>query len=273
MDAPAEDLVLHHEEHGAGEPVLLVHGFGASTYSWRFVVPALAATHRVLLVDLNGFGDSPKPADDGYSIYDQVKLLTAFIRRHDLAGLTLGGHSFGGGVALLAALELMRDPRYRPRRLVLVDNVAYPQRLPLFIRALRSPGVGAAGVAALPNRMQVRCVLKLAYHDDDKVPEDAVREYAKALYRPGGKRALVLTARHMIPPDIEQVSARYRELDVPTLILWGREDAIVPLAVGERLHASIRGSRFVAFDRCGHIPHEECPDAATREILAFVRAA
>jgi pimeloyl-ACP methyl ester carboxylesterase len=261
---------LHFEEHGQGEPVLLIHGFGASVYSWRHLVPALAKCRRVIAVDLKGFGGSPKPEDDAYSIHDQVRLVSDLIRALDLSGLAIAGHSFGGGVALLLALELQSDARLRLSRLVLIDSVAYPQPLPSFISLLRTPVVGAAGVAMLPANLQVRHVLKAAYYDDALIPEEAVVEYARALDMPGGRHALLRTAAQLVPPDIEEIALRYGEIRVPTLLLWGREDEIVPLAIGDRLHGAVAGSRLEVLDRCGHIPHEESPAAAVPVVCEFL---
>jgi pimeloyl-ACP methyl ester carboxylesterase len=260
---------LHFESHGSGEPVLCIHGFGASLYSWRHLAPALARTHRVVLLDLDGFGKSPKPADGKYSIHDHVRRVSEFIRAHDLSGVTLVGHSFGGGVALLVALRLRADAKYAPKRLVLVDNIAYRQHLPLFVRMLQSP-IGSLALRALPATALIRHVLKLAYFDDERITPEAVAEYARALDMPGGREAMARTAKGMIPPDIDDLTPRYRDIAIPTLILWGRQDAIVPLAIGERLHRAIADSELVVVERCGHIPHEECPDEAVRAVIDFM---
>jgi pimeloyl-ACP methyl ester carboxylesterase len=265
-----DEVDLHYEQHGSGEPLLLIHGFGASTYSWRFVTPALAKQHRVIALDLKGFGASPKPERADYSAHEQVNLAASFVRKHDVGGMTLVGHSFGGAVALLLALALATDARYRPKRLILIDTAAYPQRLPFFMRVLRNPLLGRLAGMLLPDRVQVRHVLKLAYYDDTRIPDEAVTVYAKALGMPGGRTALRLAAAHLVPPDIDEITARFSRIDIPTLIVWGRQDAIVPLAVGERLHWNIPASKMVVIDRCGHIPHEECPEAALRVVLDFL---
>ncbi len=137
---PAEASVkLYYEDAGSGPPLLLIHGFGASTYTWRHVAPALAETHRVIAVDLKGFGQSDKPFDDRYSVFDQAELLAQLIEEKDLRDLTLVGHSFGGGIALLLALEVDQRLKGRIARLVLLDSIAYPQNIPVFFRLLDMP--------------------------------------------------------------------------------------------------------------------------------------
>src|SRR5690606_30017150 len=119
--------------------------------------------------DLKGFGDSPQPLDDAYTLRDQVALVAAFIRERDLRELTLIGHSYGGGVSLLTALELQADGEDRLSRLVLIDNVAYRQEFPFFIRALRMPLFGPLGARLLPAKLQARKVLELCYRDPRRI--------------------------------------------------------------------------------------------------------
>src|SRR5262249_14347275 len=97
-------LRLWVEEAGSGDPILLIHGLGANSYTWRYLAPALARTHHVLSVDLKGFGRSDKPIDAAYGVFDQARLLNALIARRKLTHLSIVGHSFGGGVALALTL-------------------------------------------------------------------------------------------------------------------------------------------------------------------------
>src|SRR5262249_21644474 len=101
-DAPVK---LYTVERGEGAPVLLIHGFGTNSFTWRHVAPDLARDHKVIAVDLKGFGRSDKPFDERYAASDQAELLTQLILDRDLHNLTIVGHSHGGGIALLLALE------------------------------------------------------------------------------------------------------------------------------------------------------------------------
>src|SRR5262245_16929615 len=162
-DAPVR---LHYQDEGKGPPLLLIHGFGASSYTWRHIAPALARDHRVIAVDLKGFGQSDKPFDERYSVFDQADLLAQLIVDKNLHNLTLVGHSFGGGVALLLALKA--DPRLNGRisKLVLLDTIAYPQNVPVFFRLLDVPVVSQLGVRMVPPEFQTRVALRIAYFDD-----------------------------------------------------------------------------------------------------------
>ncbi len=262
---------LNHQQTGHGDPVLLIHGFGESAYTWRHVVPHLARRYRVIAIDLKGFGDSPKPRDGAYHIYENARAVLKFITDHDLRNITLVGHSLGGGVALVAALYLETQSPNRLSRLILIDSIAYRQTLPLFIRVLATPGVGPLLVRLLPERTQVKSILKLAYHDDDAIPDDAIDTYARLLASPGAKEAALQTARQIIPADVEDLSRKYADVSSPTLILWGREDRIVPLWVAERLNAAVPDSRLEVLDDVGHVPHEEDPSRTLEVIDAFLR--
>ncbi|MBE3110073.1 MAG: alpha/beta fold hydrolase, partial [Acidobacteria bacterium] len=101
LGPPEEPVRLFVEEKGEGKPVLLIHGFGASTFTWRGVAPELAQDNHVIAVDLKGFGQSDKPLDERYAASDQAALLAQLIEARDLRDLTLVGHSYGGGIALL----------------------------------------------------------------------------------------------------------------------------------------------------------------------------
>jgi pimeloyl-ACP methyl ester carboxylesterase len=258
---PAPAVALNAEDRGRGRPVLLIHGFGNSIYVWRNVAPALEGSCRVVAVDLKGFGRSPKPEDGHYSVYDQAALIRDFVIARDLRDVTLVGHSFGGGAALVATLFLQEAAPGRQARLVLIDSIAYPQELPFFIRVLATPVLGPVMTRLIPAQTQVRSVLKEVYFDDAAVPEDAVRAYAEGLETAEGRCATVQTARQILPPDLEDLARRYPTIKVPTLIVWGRHDTIVPLAVGERLRDAIPGARLEVIEDSGHSPQEERPQS------------
>ena len=254
-------IVLNAEDRGRGRPVLLIHGFGNSIYVWRNVAPGLAESCRVIAVDLKGFGSSPKPEDGHYSVYDQAALIRDFVIAHDLRDVTLVGHSFGGGTALVATLFLQEAAPGRQSSLVLIDSVAYPQELPFFIRVLATPVLGPVLARVIPPETQVRSVLKEVYFDDAAVPEDAVRVYAEGLSTAEGRCATVQTARQILPPDLDDLARQYSAIKVPTLVVWGRHDTIVPLAVGERLRGAMPGARLEVFEDSGHSPQEERPQS------------
>jgi pimeloyl-ACP methyl ester carboxylesterase len=266
-DAPVR---LYYEEEGKGTPVLLIHGFGASTYTWRHIAPELARNHRVIAVDLKGFGQSDKPFDGRYSVFDQADLLAQLIEDKDLHNLTLVGHSFGGGVALLLALEADHRLEGRIAKLVLLDSIAYPQNIPMFFRLLDVPLVSQLGVRMVPPSVQTRVALRIAYFDDSKIDPDEVETYAAPLKTAAGKHAIIHSARQIMPDDLARISERYKSIELPTLIVWCDHDRIVPLEVGLKLRRTLPNSTLRLVEDCGHMPQEEQPATTLKLLRAFI---
>ena len=266
----SQPVKLAYRDEGKGPPLLLIHGFGANLYTWRHIEPKLAARHRVLSIDLKGFGGSDKPFDENYSLFDQADLVANFIEGQDLNNLTVVGHSFGGGVALALALDKRPALRGRIKRLVLIDTIAYPQKIPIFLKVLRTPVVAQVGTTVTPPFLQAQTALKLAYYDDSKISFQDVNAYAQPLTTPAGKHALIQTARHMDPENLAPMIQRYGTIQQPALILWCTEDKVVPNKVGHKLHSALPNSTLRMFSDCGHLPHEEKPQQTADAILAFL---
>lgn len=261
---------LYCESYGAGDPILFLHGLGGSTYSWRYMVAPFSVNHQVILIDFRGEGKSPKPDDDHYSIGDEGELIYQFILEHDLRNLTLVGNSYGGGVSLFLAIKLCAENPSRLSKLVLIDSAGYPDHLPLHLKILRAPILGALVVYTLPAKTQIRIVLKESYYDPAKITQQQVDAYAGPLASPGGRHALLEMGRLAIPKDIQSYIDRYPTISVPTLILWGEEDRVLPRLIGERLNAAIPNSSMNLIQFAGHIPQEEQPDAVIARIQEFL---
>jgi pimeloyl-ACP methyl ester carboxylesterase len=266
----AAPMRLWVEEIGRGAPILLIHGLGANTYSWRYLAPGLARSHRVLSVDLKGFGRSDKPFDAAYGILDQARLLETLIAAKDLRGLTIVGHSLGGGVALALTVRLNLRRPATVDRLVLLDSIAYPQPVPLFIELLRTPVLAEVGIAAAPPELEAFKGLLAAYADPDKITWDAVRAYARPLYEEGGRHALLQTAQGIIPANLPALIAAYPTIQQPALLIWCAEDRVVPVGVGRRLARALPRAELSVFTGCGHVPQEEVPALTLARLRAFL---
>lgn len=260
---------LHFRRYGSGRPIVALHGFGATSYTWRHMLAPLSAAHDVWTVDLRGHGKSERPAAAHYALKDYADQVFECIVQNDLKDLTLIGHSMGGGVALLVAMRLLREGR-RLHSLILINSISYPQTIPFFMRLLRTPLIGILILRLIPAKLIMRAGLKASYYDASKITEDAVREYATNLRDKAGRNMLVQTARQIIPDDIDSLTREYKDINVPTLILWGREDALVPLSHAERLARDIPDSRLEIVDSCAHIPQEEMPAIAVGHITTFL---
>jgi len=268
----SDSLRLHSTSVGKGRTLLFLHGFGANSYTWSKVSENLSQNYRLILLDLKGHGASPKPDDDAYSLHDQAELVASFIMNNGLEDVTLIGHSLGGGVALLVALKLASTIPNAISSLILIDSVAYAQPLPGFIKLLRIPVLAQLSVCLVPNRLQTLQVLRLAYYDTAKITDETIEAYSAPLSLPGAHRALIETARQIIPRDIEEISRRYGSIRIPTLLVWGKHDRIVPFEVAERLRHSMANSELVVIDGAGHVPQEEAPAATLQAMQKFLQA-
>jgi pimeloyl-ACP methyl ester carboxylesterase len=271
----AVTLPLHIETHGLapGDDVdtfVLIHGYGGSSFSWRYWRSALAARGHVVLVDLKGFGDAPRPDDHRYAPADQAELVHRAVLQRDLRRVTLVGHSLGGGIVLLTALRLLDERPSRLARLVLVAGAAYRQKLPPFVSFARRPRLSRLLMRLLGPRRMVRWVLRTIVYDPTRISNAQVEGYARSLAIKGTTTALIQSALQVVPEGLDEVVARYRELDVPALLLWGREDRAVPLSVGERLARDLPDAALAVLERCGHLPAEELPDESIALLQAFL---
>ena len=252
---------------GSGPDVVLLHGLGASTYTWRRVWRSLAASFRVHALDFPGFGRSSKPLDFDYSARGFSRVLLGVLDRLDVARASMVGNSMGGVVALTAALE---SPE-RVDRLALLGTPTYPSSRPRDLWPLRWPVVGRACEAAL-GPWAVEWAAKRVFMDRSVITPELLETYGSPLRTPGGRRAVASFIRNAVPPDAQAMMGRYGALPQPTLVLWGDRDCMVRRADAERFAAEIPWGRLVRFAGCGHAPQEERPAAVLDVLHPFLAA-
>jgi pimeloyl-ACP methyl ester carboxylesterase len=259
-------LRVRYVRGGSGPPLLLVHGILSSIYTWRDLLPLLAREHDVVALDLPGFGASDQPVGLSGSVYPGV--LLGLMGEIGIQRAEIVGHSLGGAVACLLAAE---HPE-RVERLVLVAPAGFnlaAEELPWILRAVEWPPVGALLERLPVRRALVRMALRQVVYDDALVTAERVEEYWAPLTRPGAVASLraLLSSRHALGASFPEVAARVR---APTLLLWGRDDAWIPISDAERFLAAISGSRKHVLERCGHLPQEERPRDTAGLILEFL---
>jgi len=263
---------INYEVYGSGDSILIfLHGFGASLESWRDILPLMVQERRIYLLDLKGFGLSSKPNDNEYSLEDQARIVTAFINANKLKNVTLVGHSFGGAVCLLTYFMLRVSTERRTiSRLVLIDASGYLQQLPFFISILRKPIISWIVMNLVPATARAGYTLRHLFFNEKRVTEERILRYAKYFNQPGSYTSFVTSAAQILPLDPDAVSRQIKLIDVPTLIVWGEEDPIIPLENAHRFHRDIENSKLVVLPQCGHIPQEEIPAATIDALLNFL---
>lgn len=259
------DQLVHIEQAGKGEPVILLHGFGASTYSWRNVMPALAARFHVIAIDLNGFGYTQRPrAFESYTREGQEDLVLRVMDALGIESSHLMGHSYGGGLSLFIA---SRHPE-RVRSLVLVDSSA-----PTYANDRRSRAASLKPLLALylrsvvlrPNT--VRKALRHSFHDDSLVTPELVHEYYERLRVEG-----VVDAYHGLtaPVRTRPEPVVLEKIGMPALVVWGAEDELISAESGRRAAERMPNAEFALMEGVGHVPMEEKPEELLRIVLPFL---
>lgn len=264
-----KSVALFVSEQGEGPPLLLLHGLGASTFTWRHIKATLAVTHRIIAIDLKGFGRSDKPLDTAYSADEQARLVEAFLRKHNLFGVTLAGHSFGGKVAAATALRFQDEPE-RIQKLVLLSAPVLPGSLPEHYEFVLVPGAPEALVAPLPPDLIARKLLMAARGTADGISQADIDGYAEPYYDLRAKHAFIATARALVADRSQTLAPNLRKLRQPVLLIWCRMDDILPLAGARTLAGALPGARLKILDRCNHLPHEQRPKTTLRWIREFL---
>ena len=259
---------LHYQEAGdpAAPPMILIHGFAASNLVWSKVFLEFAAAgYRVIAPDLPGYGYSAKPRHLDYTIAGQAEMVVGFLKQLEIDRSVFLGSSYGAAIAATIAL----DHPTLVEKLIMVGavNNNKPTRY-LLMRLFGSPIIGdILSPLLVGSRRLLRLRMKRVYDRHAWVlDERRVDARHLPLRTRGAHRAIIRTVRRW---DAERVSREAHLLTQPTLLLWGDTDREVPLADGERLHEAIPGSRLIVFRECGHLPHEEYPEAFVKLVLEF----
>lgn len=266
--ATIDGIRLHYEDHsGSGPTIVLLHGFGSSTFTWRDVVPVLRKNgHRVLALDMKGFGWSDKPQGADYSPRTLMEEVNEWMAAMGLEGVTFVGNSLGGAVGLMLAME---HPE-RMDRLVLIDSGGYPIHKPLIIRIGALPGIrNVAGLFFSP--WMIRTNLRQVFFDPSRVTPQRVNAYFDRLRTQGALEAQMALSAAIGEQSAKGYIERIPQIRIPTLILWGEADRWIPLANGRRFHRELPDSRLVILPQCGHVPQEERPEITAHLISLFAR--
>ena len=235
-------------ERGTGEPLLLLHGLLGDMYQWEASLEALAAECRPMALTLPIFA----PALEATSIAALGRHITRFLDALDIGRVVLGGNSLGGHVALHVAL-------------------AYPERVAGLILT-GSSGLFERGIAGRaphrPSPAYVRARMEEVFYDASLVTPAWVEAVRRLVTERATARRILRFAQAAKRNNIE---GRLGDIRVPTLVIWGQEDRITPLHVGERFHALIADSQFWVLTKCGHAPMLEQPHAFTAIVREWLR--
>lgn len=247
------------------EPILLLHGTGASLHTWDGWVAALQQERRVIRVDLPGFGLTGPSPDGKYDIGSYVRFVVALMDTLQIQRAVVAGNSLGGYVAWKTAV----DHPERVSTLILVDAAGYAydsQSVPIAFRLARNP-LTAPLIQRLSSRRTVASSVRNVYGDPSKVTPELVERYYELTLREGNRAAIAARFAQVEPGEFAAQIAKVRQ---PTLILWGGQDRLIPVDYGRQFQRDIADSRLVVFDELGHVPQEEDPARTVAAVMAFL---
>jgi pimeloyl-ACP methyl ester carboxylesterase len=239
---------------GAGEPVVFLHGFPTSGHLWTDVIPLMPAGHRLVVLDLLGYGRSDPPNGRPLTLAAHAERVVALLDALGIEEACLVGHDLGGGVAQATALQAPT----RVTRLALIDSVAFggwPRRDVRLARAL----LGLTGRIA-PGWLiaMLRADLERGYADSARAVH-SIDRFTRPFASTEGREAFMQHLRALDARETRALAPRLAEIDVPTAVVWGAHDAFVPLKIGRRLAAAIRGATLEVVPGARHFTPEDAP--------------
>lgn len=250
---------------GAGEPVVFLHGFPTSGHLWSEVAPLVPPGHRVIVMDLLGYGRSDLPRGRSVSVRAHAERVVALFDVLGIARACVVGHDMGGGIAQ----QLATRHANRVSALCLVNSIAFadwPTRILKLARAALPLTRHLPPAWVLP---LLRMEVVRGYMDEER-GQHSVERYIRAFSTPDGRDALVAHLRALDATDTATIASSLRDIAVPTSIVWGREDPFLPFAFAERLHQVIPGSTIDLIAGARHFTPEECPHRVADAIAALL---
>jgi pimeloyl-ACP methyl ester carboxylesterase len=250
---------------GSGNPVVFIHGFPTSGHLWSDVVPLMPSGHRLVVLDLLGYGRSDRPLSRSVDAKAHADRVVALLDELRIDRACVVGHGFGGGVAQSIAV------RHAPRvsHLCLVDSIGFDRWPIARLRAARAllPLSPVMPPAFLLSRL--RHEIERGYGDRARAAR-SIDLYLRPFAGPDGLKALAAHVRGIASADRE-VQSRLGSLDVPAAVVWGRRDRVLPLDTGKMLERRIRGASLTVIDGGHHFTPEETPRQVADAIADLLR--
>jgi len=252
---------LHYTQQGDGSPLVLIHGFGGSIYTWRSLMPLLAQRHTVYALDLPGFGLSDKPSRGDYSMAGQAAMVLGFLDALHIPSPTLAGHSMGGVIASYAAVRALE----RIHKLILIEPGFYHGGAPAILRYLIFPLQRIMAKSFYTREGRLR-TLTPSFYDKNLITDELLSAFLQAGQTPNAVAALEHMMRTAGEESYEGLSSK---ITTPTLLVWSRNNANNPLTDGRRLQQEIHRAQLAIIEQSGHYIQEEQPQALAAAIETF----
>ena len=260
-----DGLSTHYIERGSGEPIILLHGFFFDHQMWSKNIDALAERHKVYAIDLWGFGfSSREPLDYGYPLYERQ--LLAFMNALDISKASLIGQSMGAGTIIRFTISNLD----RVDRIVLVDAAGMPNRLPVMGRISNLPGIGEFIYGLSGNFIRKMTLANTFLHRKSVITDEFFENVTQFHKIKGTSEVMLQITRKQFFDTLSSEIQELGTMDVPTLVVWGREEKSIPLSTGTRLHEKLPGSRLEILDEAGHCSNIDQAAQFNQLVLGFM---
>jgi len=260
-----EGRSTHYTEKGEGEPVILIHGFFYDSYMWSANIDSLAEHFKVYAIDLWGGGYSTRELlDYGYQLYAEQVL--NFMDGLDIPHAVLVGQSMGAGTAIKFCVQ----NRERVNKLLLVDAGGMPNPMPLAGRFFALPKVGEFFLSLNTDKIRMKNLRDIFIHNKEVITQSYFENVTRFHKIKGTTEASLKILRRDFFDKLSDEIHQLGKMDVPIMIVWGREDKGIPLDQGVKMHQILEGSRLEIIDDAGHVPNSERPEVFNQLALSFL---
>jgi pimeloyl-ACP methyl ester carboxylesterase len=263
-----DGMQVHFRDEGIAldsVPLVLIHGTGASLHTWEGWVKALKANHRIIIFDLPAYGLTGPSKTGDYSPDYYVGFVDKLLTKLSIKKCILGGNSLGGGITWAYALA---HPE-KVERMILVDAGGYPmvsKSVPIAFQLARLPVLNKLFQYVTPRSIIEKSVHNVYVHDE-KITDELIDRYYDLALREGNRKAFIDRMKTSIKND---KYLKIKELKMPALIIWGKEDGLIPITVGEQFHQDLTNDTLVVFKDLGHTPMEEDPENTVKAVIDFL---
>lgn len=267
------NYALNYNITGTGnETLLFLHGFALSTESWGGIVSKIDTNkYKIICIDILGFGFSEKPTSFDYSIESQSSLIESFLKELNIDTISLIGHSYGGVIGLyLTYKAITAQNDIKIKKEVLIDVPAFSDIRPKFIDILESDFLSFLALKIMPARALAKYMIKTTFYNYKDAKNNHLERYTFFLKQKNIDESMVQMAKNILPDKTDDIVSCYSHIDFPVLIIWGQNDALIPVENGVSLAAKIKTSEMKIIPNCGHVPQEECPVETAYEINKFL---
>lgn len=260
---------VHYRDEGNPKdslPIVLIHGTGASLHTFDAWTTNLKVNRRVIRMDLPAFGLTGPFPDRIYSIENYVTFIEQFLASQNIKKCILGGNSLGGNIAWNYTVK---NPS-TVEKLILIDAAGYPfkpESMPIAFKLAKTPIINNLLTIITP-RFMARASVENVYADKSKVTDEIAERYFDLTLRTGNRRALVDRMTQDIDTNNHQ---KIKEIQQPTLVLWGDQDKLIPLNNATRFHEDLPNSKLAILRNVGHVPMEESPEESLVIVLDFLK--